>query len=420
MSRIETLMPDANPMQGTAKLPKLNTSDQPWTICRKLGTYLLSALDEKGIRQAAKNTADWILDGASTPADDLDPSSLVPSVARRAKSETLIFEREGRYCIVAMGNAPKSILGTNSWYRRDARNKLTSITGIRLPVAVGAKEIIADDIVEQVREQHGRYYNEPLTSNLLQRMVCGERCEKSLAVRMAVTEGAAARWDIELDIERTKKWQTSQKTATVFRDKKNCDDRHLRAAAESPFARKYRHVEIDDGVDLELFRRLCDEYETLSARHGLPAISGDNAFRFRLTGRHRAIGVYNPALRAIAVDPRHPYSTFHEMLHAWDHEHGMASLSPSFRPILNEYRSRVDMEDFPESKRDYVMTPTEIFARAGELWAVRRGLGGSFAPTEEWLKESAYHAPLLEMEESVMDWFDASGVTASLDVETAA
>ncbi|PLS30928.1 hypothetical protein Uis1B_1218 [Bifidobacterium margollesii] len=96
--------------------------------------------------------------------------------------------------------------------------------------------------------------------------------------RLAVLMGASSRWPVEQRTECQRRWLGERRIATVFADKKQ-----------------------------------CDEYDTIRAM--LPAIGPDNAFRFRLTGRHRATGVYNPVDRALAVDPRHPDSTFHEMTH---------------------------------------------------------------------------------------------------------
>lgn len=418
MTRITTLMPATNPMNRTKRLPKLNTADMAWTICRKLGTYLMSGLDPDGIRQTAHNAADYLLNGDTTePAREQWPE-IVNRIIGKTKSETIIREHNGEYCIIALGTMPKRYLGRHKWYVGQDATNLTTIIGVRLPVIVGARELITDETV-RLAQDAAHSVDKGTADKMIRTIICENYAW--LNIHQTVEIGAKTRWNVELGVELNMRWKTSTHTATVFMDKKNCDDAHRQAAADSVFARDYRHVEIDDGVDLDLFHKISREYELLKQSHKLPEISHGNAFRFRLTGRHKAIGVYSPTLHALAIDPRHPYSTFHEMLHAWDHEHGMMSLDPSFRPLIDAYGKLVDMSLFPQSRQNYVLTPTEILARAGEFYAMRRGLGGSFAPTEAWLKDSPYHQPLFAMEWLILDWFDKHDVTAlTVDVTKAA
>lgn len=121
-------------------------------------------------------------------------------------------------------------------------------------------------------------------------------------------------------------------SATVFEDKKHRDPKHDAAGQASPFAMDFDRIEVDDDVDLALFARLGAEWEAV--KPAVPVSGTRAALRFRYTGRHRADGVYHTGLDAIAVDPRHPASFGHELMHHLDHTWGGTDLSldPLFRP----------------------------------------------------------------------------------------
>lgn len=121
-------------------------------------------------------------------------------------------------------------------------------------------------------------------------------------------------------------------SATVFEDKKHRDPKHYAAGQVSPFAANFDRIEVDDDVDLALFARLGAEWEAV--KPVIPVSGTRAALRFRYTGRHRADGVYHTGLDAIAVDPRHPASFGHELMHHLDHTWGPSDLSldPLFRP----------------------------------------------------------------------------------------
>lgn len=196
-------------------------------------------------------------------------------------------------------------------------------------------------------------------------------------------------------------------SATVFEDKRECDAAHRAAGPASPFAADFDRIEIDDDVDLDRFARLGDDW--LRLRPLLPAMRARAALRFRYTGRHRAAGVYHPAHRNIAVDPRHPSVFVHELMHHLDHTtagHDL-SLDPPFRPILDAYREGLDRTRITGDPNRW-LAPTEVFARAGELWVSRRGGDGSalLATAAEYASRWDY-APFKGMEADIDRVFDA-------------
>ena len=208
---------------------------------------------------------------------------------------------------------------------------------------------------------------------------------------------AEARWEGEIKREANREY-AKRHAAGVFSDKKRCDDAHRRAAEASMFGRTFRHVEIDDEVDLDMFARIDHEFRIRRANGELPAIDAGNAFRFRKTGRHKAIGVYSPALHAIAVDPRAPRSLIHEFAHAYDFEHGQISCTTLFKPVLDAFTARFDRTDLSESRIRYALTPTEVFARGWEIHMLHTGKGGSFVGVEADFRNDPLYRPLLDME----------------------
>lgn len=405
--RVETLVVPStvNPLNRTKKLPKLNSDDKPWTICRKYGTYTLSALDDEQRAEAARRAATLLI-GECEPIEP-EPGMLLDRIAHKNdKSETLAFRNEnGDSALIALGTCPKAILGDRTWYRRSTGEQ-ERIVGARLETIAGADQLISEEEYAKTYENIPENHRLNKTREDMIRRLAGENCNWYPGIRAAVLRGSLQAWPDAERVEMQRKWVKARSNATVFDDKLHCDQQHQDMAADSPFARDFRHVEVDDSVDPERFDAFCRDYEKRLQRNELPDISHDNAFRFRLTGRHRAIGVYNPLKRAIAVDPRHPASALHEMTHAWDAEHQWKSLTPEFRPMLDDYKDRLDTSGMTESQLEYANTPAEIYARAAEVHAIRHNRGGSLTKTLDDIKDDPLYRPLLDMGDKVDQWFD--------------
>lgn len=199
---------------------------------------------------------------------------------------------------------------------------------------------------------------------------------------------------------------SSEHTATVWEDKRNRDPEHDKAGRDSEFSRDFTRIEVDDSVDLGRLKAISDEYA--GYRKALPPCPGRPELRFRMTGRHHAIGVYRPLGQGqMVVDPRHPSSFTHEYFHHLDFmsdSAGQVSLDPDFDAIVRHYQDTLD-RSATHGNPDRYLAPTEIFARAGELWMCERVRGSSFLDDDKGYGTFDYR-PLLEMHDEVMRFFN--------------
>ena len=292
------------------------------------------------------------------------PAASVASVfARRTKSRAHFLHAGEAWYVASMSAFPASHCGTHVWLWSHERNgrRGEAVTAFDIPTAVGALAVTDEsDVVDRVLSRN-KYVAAPIRERFF-----------SLA---------AERWTVEENLAANRRYASAH-SAGVFEDKLSCDEAHRGAAASSLFARRFAHVEIDDSVDLGQFARLDREAAELADKGWLPAIGSDNSIRFRLCGRHRAIGVYSPSLKAIAIDPRAPRSGAHEMAHAYDFEHGQLSAKPGFRPILDRQRAALSGMDLTDSRLAYWSAPTEVFARAYELHLLSTGRASSMTSAD--------------------------------------
>lgn len=197
-------------------------------------------------------------------------------------------------------------------------------------------------------------------------------------------------------------------SADVYQDKKHRDPEHDRAGRESTFARDFGRIEVDDDVDLDRFRMLGDEYRGYASRLPAQRIRAD--LRFRYTGRHRATGTYHPSLHNIAVDPRHPSSFTHEYFHHLDHTSDPSgtplSQDPRWLDITRRYAEAVDPSNFTPATADRWTAPTEVLARAGEMWMNRKTGDSSFTEPAETYATRWDYAPLNAMRDEVFAFLD--------------
>jgi hypothetical protein len=185
-----------------------------------------------------------------------------------------------------------------------------------------------------------------------------------------------------VDVQQQRRYErdfAERDSATVYQQKKYIPESHVEAAAQSVFATSgdFAHVEIDESVELELMQRIEAEWAIL--REALPHSDMKADLRFRKTGRHKAAGIYHPTKHNIAVDPRHPSSFVHEYFHHLDYTLGadadtrQLSLSEDFADILHGVQRKMRSIGGID-KLDYYTTPTEVFARGGELVCFWSGL----------------------------------------------
>ncbi|MGG5305285.1 hypothetical protein IGK16_002956 [Enterococcus pernyi] len=188
-----------------------------------------------------------------------------------------------------------------------------------------------------------------------------------------------------------------QTRASVWQTKKNIN-KDTRKIMESTSLNKYfQFVEIDNDVDLTLFSQFEKEMERM---HDILPKTGDKLpeLRLRKLGNHKALGLYVPNKNSIAIDFRDTndeiggvgiQSFVHEYGHALDYgtDNGrLLSMRDDFKPIVTRYRENLSLNSkgsYVAEKAGYYTAPTEVFARAFELYVNEAGLNSIFLKSKE-------------------------------------
>ena len=202
-------------------------------------------------------------------------------------------------------------------------------------------------------------------------------------------------------------------TARVFEDKKNIPEKTVAKMRDSKFNDYFGYIEFDESVDLSLVDEIYKEFCAVNARFFGGYANDSVMLRFRLLGRHHALGLYFPTLKCLCVDVRSPSSFIHEYMHMWDHEHGELSRKFEFIKIRERYESllRKKMDENKafagslKGKYDlkYYLTPTEVFARCGEIYFSRiYGVRNSLVDD---VKSEVYPTDNI-LESLIKDYFD--------------
>jgi hypothetical protein len=202
--------------------------------------------------------------------------------------------------------------------------------------------------------------------------------------------------------------------ATAFQTKKNIPERIQIAMTQSTFKKDFGFVEFDETVDLDKMRALEVEWDNY--RKILPHAQNENTpdLRFRYLGKHKANGIFFPGANSIGVDPRHGIQSFsHEYGHFLDFNNSSEiplSLQDEFSHILLAYQEAYDcLAEKPATtgkcSDDYFKTPTEVFARAFEVYL------DSFKDVQTSFKKSSLefslaHKPFEKIQEKVQNYFD--------------
>lgn len=197
--------------------------------------------------------------------------------------------------------------------------------------------------------------------------------------------------------------------ATAWQDKKHPDKVHVELAKNTPMARDFAKVEIDNDVDPEQFRDFEAAWE--DAKEKLPPIPAgrEPSLRIRYLGKHKATGVFFPHVNTIAVDVRDSSSFVHEYGHYVDLvTQDNASVGRGFREVVDEYSRKVKMPAGMETKSGYYSTPTEVYARGFEMYAHERlGVDSRLLRKDKFDRfdfEPFQRSP--ELKEKMFDLFD--------------
>lgn len=189
--------------------------------------------------------------------------------------------------------------------------------------------------------------------------------------------------------------------ASVWQTKKNINDETKSLMENTSLKDFFHYVELDNDVDLELYSVFEKEMQSIYPL--LPKTNEVADLRLRKLGNYQALGLYHSMSHTIALDFRsgkdrgkdknNPYapnepgiaSFIHEYGHFLDFtvdvENGNLSMQEAFQPILQRYQqnlNRLDKDSFVKARADYYSTPTEVFARAFEVYTAHLGLQSSF------------------------------------------
>lgn len=196
--------------------------------------------------------------------------------------------------------------------------------------------------------------------------------------------------EYEKDIEK-------QTRASAWQTKKNINKETLEIMETTTLKNSFGFVELDNDVDLTLFQQF--EVEMTRIHEILPK-TGEKVpdLRLRKLGNQKALGLYVPGNHTIAIDFRDTsdaiegvgiQSFVHEYGHALDYGVGnghLLSMRSDFQPMVARYRENLSLlgkGSYVADKAEYYTTPTEVFARAFELYVSDIGFQSPLLKSKE-------------------------------------
>lgn len=223
----------------------------------------------------------------------------------------------------------------------------------------------------------------------------------------------------------------SQFRADPATTKANINDETQKVMDNTELKQYFKFVELDNEVDLKLFGDF--EREMHRVQEVLPKINDTKPdLRLRKLGNYKAAGLYFPFNKTIALDfrsdstenrdeykPSEPgiRSFIHEYGHYLDYNlvnsDGMTtslSLEPEFRPIIEKYVEQLKENGIYSQSHgktaNYYAVPTEVFARAFEVYAYEKGLRSPLMKSEDYGTEPQYVSFTPEIREEITKYFD--------------
>lgn len=197
-------------------------------------------------------------------------------------------------------------------------------------------------------------------------------------------------WSLQLEYNRTQEKFTR---SSIWTDKQHINGETMAAMKNDPMNKFFAHLELDNAVDLVKVRQFSKEV-CLLMENFLPVLPDTPTLRLRKLGNHRALGMYVAGIfNTIVVDFRadEDFKNFSTLsgvgVQSFVHEYGhfidfkysdtLLSQSQEFSKILREYQEA--LTEFAEEntlnlKLEYLLTPTEVFARAWEIYLMDLGL----------------------------------------------
>lgn len=203
-----------------------------------------------------------------------------------------------------------------------------------------------------------------------------------------------------------------ESTARAWEQKKLQDRDLLHLASVSPLNAYFTHIEIDQSVCATEWQDF--EGQVLEALKVLPwSKELAPVLRVRKLGRHKANGIYFPHVNTIAVDVRTSAAFIHEYSHYVDLAlNNSFSTTKPFAEIVAKYRAQLELPEALDTvrKRAYYTTPTEIFARASEVYHYYQDSQTRLINNEAIEANRFDYAPLINMRSEIESLFETSGV----------
>lgn len=208
------------------------------------------------------------------------------------------------------------------------------------------------------------------------------------SMEQEILDALVIAFEHDSNIQLMKDYEKSQDSdyAKAFMTKKNIAEKVADKMKVSKFLNHgFSFLELDNDTDLEKLESIESEWTVTYSK--LPKFTKKPELRFRKLGQHKASGLYYPTENCVCVDIRNIQSLVHELGHLYDYtlSDRPLSLTEDFRPIIHAYRENVDKldeESYVQKKKSYYLTPTEVFARAYELYQFEQ-LTTSFLKSEE-------------------------------------
>ena len=177
--------------------------------------------------------------------------------------------------------------------------------------------------------------------------------------------------------EREEKYEKDNaKRARSFQTKKNIPKKILLAMQKSRFNEVFGEVEFDQDTDLDKMKEIENNFFYLNKILFHENDLKSYALRFRKLGNHNAAGLYYPTEKCMCIDLDAPNSFVHEFMHLLDNKYGRLSRKHSFYNVRECYTKLLENTEeckYLKGKYNlkYYLTPTEIFARCGEIYVHR-------------------------------------------------
>lgn len=331
----------------------------------------------------------------------------LPSILERVKYATSVDQKECKNIDKWDGESTMATLPDNS-YLFDCC--IEEHVGYYIPSKVDDfVQYNIDELAEvTLPNEKNKFF---MWKNDVGRLAFREQYVKLLKYYLQATQNIILQFDHDTEM------QNKLEHARFFEEKKNIKletQREMKRLGNS-LNDKFSHVEIDNDVDLNKLNDIKDELKATIAF--LPkADNGQKAIlRFRKLRNHKALGIFTPVNNTVAVDFRSNangkiekaseaesellgniglQSLIHEYGHFLDYNTKCnaptLSQDADFESILFNVQSLLDASGLVNlSVLQYLKLPSEIFARAFEIYVSQCGLRNSFIKSTNQLSNAS-------------------------------